>query len=90
MFYYSQSDEGKKLAQCVQNALKDTLDPSNERQPKANDSYYLLKSGEMPSVIVECGFLSNPSEEESLNSEDYQQKTAWAIYKGILEYFYGQ
>lgn len=90
VFYYSQSDEGKKLAQCVQNALKDTLDPSNERQPKANDSYYLLKSGEMPSVIVECGFLSNPSEEESLNSEDYQQKTAWAIYKGILEYFYGQ
>ena len=89
VFYYSESPEGERLARCVQDSLKNTLDKSNKRQPKPNDSYYLLKSENMPSIIVECGFLSNPSEEASLNSGEYQQKTAWAIYKGILEYFYG-
>ncbi|WP_446715320.1 N-acetylmuramoyl-L-alanine amidase [Caloramator sp. Dgby_cultured_2] len=41
----------------------------------------------MPSVIVECGFLSNPEEEYLLNQDEYQNKIAWAIYCGVLDYF---
>lgn len=90
VFYYKDSEEGKKLAENVQTALVDTLDSSNTRLAKANSDYYMLRTNSTPSIIVECGFLSNPAEEASLNSPDYQQKTAWAIYKGILDYFHGE
>ena len=41
----------------------------------------------MPSVLIECGFLSNPREEELLSRDQYQEKIAWAIYIGIMKYF---
>lgn len=90
VFYYKDSEEGKKLAEYVQDALIETLDNSNTRTAKANSDYYMLRTNSTPSIIVECGFLSNPSEEASLNSPDYQQKTAWAIYKGIIDYFHAE
>lgn len=89
-FNYKDSEEGKKLAEYVQDALIETLDNSNTRTAKANSDYYMLRTNSTPSIIVECGFLSNPSEEASLNSPDYQQKTAWAIYKGIIDYFHAE
>ena len=63
------------------------MDGSNHRQAKENTSYYILKTTEIPSVIVECGFLSNAEEEKLLNDAGYQEKLAWAIYCGILDYF---
>lgn len=87
VFYYS--DETKKAADILQSELVAGLDPSNHRVAKSNTSYYLLKNTPYPVVIVECGFLSNPSEEELLNSPDYQQKTAEAIYNGIDKYLNG-
>ena len=53
---------------------------------KANESYYLLKKTPTPTVIVECGFLSNQSEAELLNEETYQDKVAYAVMMGILRY----
>lgn len=53
---------------------------------KANESYYLLKKTPTPTVIVECGFLSNQEEAELLKSETYQDKVAWAIMMGIVQY----
>ena len=87
VFYYKTSEEGKLLAECIQQSLIDTLDKNNKRQAKANSDYYVLKTTEIPSAIVECGFLSNAEEEAKLNTDDYQQQTAWAIYKGIASYF---
>lgn len=55
-------------------------------QAKANDTYYLLKKTEAPTVIVECGFLSNWEECAKLRNEDYQAKLVWAIQMGILKY----
>ena len=49
---------------------------------------YIIKHVEIPTVIVECGFLSNPEEEKQLQQEEYQTKLAWGIYNGIMEYFY--
>ena len=64
----------------------DKVDPENNRQIKANDSYYLLKKTSVPIVIAECGFLSNWEEAEKLCSEAYQEKIAWAICVGILQH----
>ncbi len=86
VFYYEGSEESKKLADCVQNRLKE-VDSSNNRVAKSNKDYYLLKQTTMPSIIVECGFLSNSEENENLKNEEYQQKIAWAIYLGILDYY---
>lgn len=87
VFYYKGSEEGKKLASLIQSRLKEVVDIDNERIAKANNNYYVLKQIKIPSVIVECGFLSNSVEHDKLMSEQYQEKLAWAIYMGILDYF---
>ena len=85
-FYYKYSEESKKLAEIIQEELKRVLDKNNKRQPEARTDLYLLKDNKAPTVLVECGFLSNPREERLLNDEYYQEKIAWAIYIGILRY----
>lgn len=85
VFYYENSTEGEKAAQIMQNALL-SCDKDNKRQAKANDTYYLLKRTEIPTIIVECGFLTNPQESEKLCDETYQQTLAEAVCKGILDY----
>lgn len=87
VFYYKGSEEGKRLAYLIQNRLKEVVDIDNQRIAKANESYYVLKQIKIPSVIVECGFLSNGVEHDKLMSTEYQEKLAWAIYMGILDYF---
>lgn len=89
VFYYNGSNGGEKLAALIQDQLKKELDEENHRQIKSNDSYYLLKKTKGTIVIVECGFLSNAAEAEKLCDEDYQDRVAWAIHKGILQYIYG-
>ena len=86
VFYYHNSGEGKILAETLQERMKKTLGDGNHRLAKANSSYYLLKNSNCPLVIVECGFLSNWKEAELLCDDAYQDKLAWAIHLGILEY----
>ncbi|MCI8281353.1 MAG: N-acetylmuramoyl-L-alanine amidase [Lachnospiraceae bacterium] len=85
-FYYGKSQEGKELAEVIQNSMIEHLDKENHRTAKANESYYLLKRTPSPTVIVECGFLSNSQEAALLISEEYQEKVAWAVHMGILQY----
>ena len=63
------------------------LDETNTRIAKKLTNVYLLKNVNIPSVIVECGFLSNSTEEQLLKDENYQNKIAFSIYLGICEYF---
>lgn len=86
VFYYSESEEGKKLAEILQKNLIEIADQENNRVAKANTSYYILKNTSVPTVIVECGFLSNPEEESRLISAAYQEKLVEALQKGICEY----
>ena len=86
VFYYTGSVQGEMLAECIQEQLVEKVDPENNRRIKANDSYYLLKKTGVPIVIVECGFLSNSAEAEKLCSPEYQDRIAWAIHMGILQY----
>ena len=90
VFFYTGSTEGKALAQKIQQRLVLGLDPDNHRREKDNDSYYLLKKTGIPIVIVECGFLSNPKEEQLLTDPVYQEKAAWQIHLGILQYLNGR
>lgn len=85
VFYYKTSENGKKLADSIQESLCASL--GSKRVAKSNSDYYVLRTTEIPAAIVECGFLSNYSEEQKLNDDEYQQQTAWAIYKGITNYF---
>ena len=87
VFYYKHSAEGKKLAQILQKSLKENLDTENKRQEKEDSTYYMLLHTGAPTVIAECGFLSNPQEAALLNTAEYRQKVAEALCKGILEYF---
>ena len=86
VFYYGQSQEGKELAEILQESMVQQLDKENHRTAKANESYYLLKKTESPTVIVECGFLSNSEEAKLLADKDYQKMVAEAIHTGIKKY----
>lgn len=86
VFFYAESREGKQLAGLLQESLRKRLNPDNHRTIKANDSYYLLKKTVIPTVIVECGFLSNYNEAALLEDEEYQDRVAWAIHMGIMQY----
>lgn len=86
VFYHEKSLEGKELAEIIQKQIKDTIGDKNHRVAKSNENYYMLKKSICPLVIVECGFLSNPAEAELLCKESYQEKMAWAIHLGIIQY----
>lgn len=86
VFFYENSKDGEKLAEILQSAIKTKVDNENTRQHKSNDSYYILLNVEMPAVIVECGFLTNPSECKKLLDENYQQEMAQAVAEGIIQY----
>lgn len=87
VFYNKKSEESKRLAVFIQKRLRDVVDANNDRVAKANSNYYVLKEIDIPGVIVECGFLSNGREKEKLLTSEYQEKLAWAIYMGILDYY---
>lgn len=84
-FYYTGNDNSKALAENIQESLL-SIDSTNKRKAKANDSYYLLKHCPSPAVIVECGFLSNPEETERLTDSNYQKNLSYAISIGVCRY----
>ena len=86
VFYYETSVKGQKLAEILQETLNQNLEIARPRAGKANDTYYLLRKTEIPTVIVECGFLSNTEEAEKLMKEVYQEKIAQAICEGVQEF----
>ncbi|MBR5153037.1 MAG: N-acetylmuramoyl-L-alanine amidase, partial [Clostridia bacterium] len=91
VFYGNEPSEGKLLGETLQNTLKETIHDGNTRMAKKTDgSIFILKDTKIPSVIIECGFLSNPDEAKLLSQEEYQQKMAWGIYLGLVRFFNGE
>ena len=84
VFYYKKSEESKRIAQIMQGILGEKL--GTTRQIKSDVNYYILLHSKLPTIISECGFLSNPEEEQRLCTEEYQEKVADALYCGIIEY----
>ncbi|KXZ39018.1 N-acetylmuramoyl-L-alanine amidase [Alkalithermobacter thermoalcaliphilus JW-YL-7 = DSM 7308] len=87
VFYPKSDKKSKEIAQFIQEELRRVLDKENKRNIKPRDNIYLLENNNIPSVLIECGFLSNEREAELLKTDSYQDKIAWAIYIGIQKYF---
>ena len=87
VFYSKNNAKSSVLGQSIQNSIVELLQPENERVIKqGTKSTYLLYNAQIPSVIVECGFLSNAAELKKLKNENYQKEMSFAIFCGILNY----
>lgn len=86
VFYFKGSEDGKLLAESIQDDISKVSVLNNKRVAKVNSDYYLLRNVTAPAVIVECGFLSNVQEAALLKNNEYQRKIAWSIHLGIMEY----
>lgn len=85
VFYYTSSKEGAEAARIMQQEFQ-ILEPQNTRQPKADNSFYMLKNTKGPIIIVECGFLSNPKDAEKLTRDEYQNNLSTTICNGIIKW----
>ena len=89
VFYAAGAEGSKELADCIQHAVTASLQPENERQTKPTEgTVYLLDQAKRTSVMVECGFLSNPSELDRLKDPVYQSEISYYIAKGLCEFFH--
>ncbi len=87
-FYKEGNEQSNKLAKSIQENLNKSMQKENNRVAMKIDNIYIIKHVEIPTSIVECGFLSNPEEEKQLLDDNYQNRLAWGIYSGIINYFY--
>ncbi len=87
--FYSQVDGSKELAECIQRSITAGVQTDNKRVvKKTTKDIYLLYHAVIPSVIAECGFISNPDDLLKLKSDEYQLKMAAAIAAGINDYYF--
>lgn len=87
-FYKEDNEDGKRLATLIQSNLNDAIQKENNRVASKIQNIYIINNVEIPTTIVECGFLSNPQERSDLLNDSYQNRLAWGIYNGIIDYFY--
>ena len=87
VFYSAGHPQAKALAQMIQSSVIETLQPNNKRQIKASgSSIFLLYKAQRPSVLIECGFLSNPEELQLLKNRTYDTELSYAILRAVLQY----
>ncbi len=87
VYYSGNSPQSKLFAQTVRDTNKMLLQKGNKREIKsAGSSILVLNKLEMPAILVECGFLSNPEEAALLSSEEYRRKLAFMLYTAVLNY----
>lgn len=87
-FFKVNSEESEILAKSLQAELNSSIQRENKREALKITGKYIIEHVEIPIAIIECGFLSNPEEEKLLQQNEYQDKIAWGIYNGIMDYFY--
>lgn len=87
VFYSKNNFKSKTLADEIQKTFVNNIQPDNRRQTKKSGTeIYLLYHSRIPSVLVECGFLSNYNDLNQLKNEDYRMRVAILIADGILKY----
>lgn len=87
-FYQNGSAQSKIIAENIQEYLNNNIEYDNNRKILPISNVYIMEHVKIPSVIVECGFLSNEEEAQLLNTDEYQNKIAWGIFIAIQNYFY--
>ncbi|WP_166245924.1 N-acetylmuramoyl-L-alanine amidase CwlD [Paenibacillus turpanensis] len=89
--FYTKNHEGNQaLATLIQEELKRTVVETDRVAKSLDKTVYLLKESQIPSSLIEVGFLSNPEEARKLATETYQKQLAAAIYQGVLRYVSGE
>ena len=87
MFYSASDSRSEELAKELKASFADILQPDNKRDIKlCGKELFLCYYSDNPTVMVECGFMSNPEEASLLNTEEYQEKVALTIFNGINNY----
>lgn len=87
MFYSTNLPENERFARIMQTKFVENLQPDNTRETKpCGSELFLCHYCTNPTVMVECGFLSNPEEATKLNSPEYQHQVAFTIFQGITEF----
>lgn len=87
IFYSPNQESSKELAQAIQDEFNRQIQPEKPREiVKTGKNLYLFYHAPNTAVLCECGFLSNPDEEALLNTDEYQYKIAYCIYRGLLCY----
>ena len=86
IFYDKEHPEIEELAKEIQSGISAVTGASAHTVKTADEKLFLMKNTHVPSILIECGFLSNPAEEKKLVSEEYQAKIAWAIAKSLDNY----
>ena len=77
--FYTDDEFSQKMARTVQQNMISILNPDSRRKCKPAKGIYLMDNIKCPGILIECGFLTNPKEEASLRSEDYQRKMCGVI-----------
>ncbi len=91
VFYGDKHPDSQLFAQTIQDTLNTYLAPDNIREIKSNErSLYLLHNLTCPSILIECGFMSNPEELEKLKSDEYQNAISFNIAIGVMKYLGGE
>ncbi len=83
VFYARNHPEAESIAENIQNSIANLTGAKVHTVKAASESLYLMKDPAPPSVLIECGFISNPKEEKLLNGDEYQSKIAFAIADAI-------
>lgn len=86
-FYQKNNEKSKLLAKKIQSNLNYSIQKENKRDIMSLSGKYIMDNIKIPTVTVECGFLSNPKELNDLMEDKYQSELAWGIYTGIVDYF---
>lgn len=84
--FYGTADGSKLLAESLQSAFVTSLNPGSKRMAKEADGIYLMEQIQIPGILVECGFLSNPAEEAKLRTSEYQKKLCCVIVASVADF----
>jgi N-acetylmuramoyl-L-alanine amidase len=86
VYYSNNNHDSERLASAIQANVKREVQPDNNRKIKAGKDIYILENIDNVSVLIECGFLSNPEEAKKLSQKEYQKILSFSIICGIIEY----
>lgn len=86
VYYSEENGESSILAEAVQTEVRTVLQTENRRKTKPGKDIYVLEHTACPSILIECGFISNPDECEKLKNEEYRRRLAFAIVTGLVNY----
>ncbi len=87
MFYADTNRRSEALARTLQSQFVTFLQPENHREIKqCGKELFLCYYSENPTVMAECGFLSNPEEAAKLITEDYQRQVAFTLFSGLVQF----